>query len=86
MPESSVTINGIRTEQAFEAFAAAVKLNPNDAYTQRNLGGMLVAMKRPAEGIPYLRKALALMPDDAHSIYGLALALSDLKKEVGKFL
>ena len=70
-----------KPEQAFEAFAAAVKLNPNDAYTQRNLGGMLVAMKRPAEGIPYLRKALALMPDDAHSIYGLALALSDLNTD-----
>ena len=70
-----------KPEQALEAFGHAVRVNPKDGHTQRNMGGMLVTMKRPAEGVPYLRNALALMPDDPHSIYGLALALSDVCKD-----
>lgn len=70
-----------KPEQALEAFGQAVRVNPKDGHTQRNMGGMLVTMKRPAEGVPYLRNALALLPDDPHSIYGLALALSDVGKD-----
>jgi Flp pilus assembly protein TadD len=37
-----------KPEQAFEAYREASRINPNDPYTLRNLGGLLIAMKRPA--------------------------------------
>lgn len=50
---------------------------PRDADALDMIMPMLKAGKL-AEGVPYLRNALALMPDDPQSIYGLALGLSDL--------
>ena len=35
-------------------------------------------MDRPSEGVTYLRQALALLPDNLQTIYGLALGLSVL--------
>ena len=67
-----------KPELALEAFEQAAKANPNDGYTQRNLGGMLIGFKRIDEALVHLRKALALMPDDAQSIFGLATALEAL--------
>ena len=67
-----------KPEQALEAFDKAVALDPNDGYTRRNLGGILIGFKRLDEAITHLRKALDLMPDDPQSIFGLATALEDV--------
>lgn len=64
--------------QALEAFEKAVEADPNDGYTRRNLGGLLIGFKRLDEAVGHLRHALALMPDDPQTIFGLATALEDL--------
>jgi tetratricopeptide (TPR) repeat protein len=58
-----------------QAFEKAVEADPNDGYTRRNLGGMLIGFKRIDEAVTHLRRALALMPDDPQAIFGLATAL-----------
>ena len=63
---------------ALEAFEQAAKANPDDGYTQRNLGGMLIGFKRIDEALVHLRKALALLPDDPSAIFGLATALEEV--------
>ena len=67
-----------KPEQTLQAFEKAVELNPDDGYTHRNLGGILVASKRNDEALLHLRKALKLMPDDPQSIFGLAIALEEV--------
>jgi len=67
-----------KPEQALEAFEKAVELDPNDGYTHRNLGGILIGFKRIDDALVHLRKALELMPDDPQSIFGLATALEDV--------
>jgi tetratricopeptide (TPR) repeat protein len=67
-----------KPEQALEAFEKAVEANPDDGYTRRNLGGMLIGFKRIDEAVTHLRRALDLMPDDPQAIFGLATALEQL--------
>ncbi|HRD86169.1 MAG TPA: tetratricopeptide repeat protein, partial [Rubrivivax sp.] len=67
-----------KPEQALEAFEKAVQADPNDGYTRRNLGGILIGFKRIGEAVQHLRRALDLMPDDPQSIFGLATALEQL--------
>jgi hypothetical protein len=42
-----------------QAFEKAVEADPNDGYTRRNLGGMLIGFKRIDEAVTHLRHALA---------------------------
>jgi len=67
-----------KPELALEAFEKAAEADPRDGYTQRNLGGILIGFKRIPEAVERLRKALALMPDDPQSIFGLATALEEV--------
>jgi len=67
-----------KPEQALEAFEKAVEADPNDGYTRRNLGGILIGFKRIDEAVTHLRRALDLMPDDPQSIFDLATALEQL--------
>lgn len=67
-----------RRDNTLEAFEKAVEADPNDGYTRRNLGGMLIGFKRIADAVAHLRHALALMPDDPQAIFGLATALEEV--------
>ena len=67
-----------KPELALEAFEKAVEADPNDGYTRRNLGGMLIGFKRIADAVAHLRHALALMPDDPQAIFGQATALEEV--------
>jgi tetratricopeptide (TPR) repeat protein len=67
-----------KPELALEAFEKAVEVDPNDGYTRRNLGGMLIGFKRIDEAVMHLRKALDLLPDDPQAIFGLANALEQV--------
>lgn len=42
---------------------------------------MLLGFKRSEEAVRHLRKALDLLPDDPHSIFGLAAALEELETD-----
>ena len=52
-----------KPEQALEAFEQAVQVNPDDGYTRRNLGGVLLGFKRTDEAVLHLRRALQLLPE-----------------------
>ena len=71
-----------KSVQGLEAFEKAAEADPNDGYTHRNLGGMLVMFERHDEAVAHLRKALALMPDDPQTIFGLATALESIGTDV----
>jgi tetratricopeptide (TPR) repeat protein len=40
-----------KPEQALAAFEKAVEANPDDGYTRRNLGGLLIGFKRIGEAV-----------------------------------
>lgn len=63
------------TEQAAKALQQAIGLDPSNGYAQRNLGGILIHLKRSEEAEGHLREACRLMPDDQSSVYGLAQCL-----------
>lgn len=67
-----------KPEQALEAFEKVVEMDSNDGYTHRNLGGILIGLKRLDEALVHLRKALELLPDDPQTIFGLASVLEDV--------
>lgn len=67
-----------KPEPALEAFEKAAEADPNDGHTRRNLGGMPVMSERYGEADAHLRKALALVPDDPQTIFGLATALESI--------
>jgi len=67
-----------KPEQALEAFERAVQVNPDDGYTRRNLGDVLLGFKRTDEAVLHLRRALQLLPDDPQAILGLATALVEV--------
>ena len=52
-----------KIEPALAAFEQAVAIDLNDGYTRRNLGGILIGLKRSGEAVVHLRKALELMPN-----------------------
>lgn len=60
---------------ALAQFQAAVERNPQDTDALSNLGQVLVRMNRPADAIPYLERATALMPDRWAYQFNLARAL-----------
>ena len=68
------------TQEAITALEESFKLDPQNPYTLRNLGGIL-AKQDPARGLPYLLKAVELMPQDQSMLYGYALSLRDVGRE-----
>jgi adenylate cyclase len=53
-----------RSSEAQREFETAIALDPNDARAFYQLGVTLMFLGRPEEGIPYLRKAIRLDPDN----------------------
>lgn len=67
-----------RNEAAVDAYRTTIKLDPNLYPARINLGILLLEMKRPADAVPQLKKAVALKPGDAraHLYLGRAEALA----------
>ncbi len=60
---------------ALAQYEAAVARNPQDAESLSNLGQVLVRMNRPADAIPYLQRAIAILPSRWAYQFNLARAL-----------
>jgi len=63
-------------DEAVKSLQRSLSLDPENAYTLRNLGGLL-AKRAPADGIEYLRRATELLPEDQQALYGYGLALQE---------
>ena len=61
-------------DAALARYVAVTELAPDDAEAHIWAGRILVETERPAQAIPYWRRALELDPDDARAAYFLALA------------
>jgi tetratricopeptide (TPR) repeat protein len=57
-----VAYTGGDYEASLAQYEAAVARNPEDAESFSNLGQVLVRLNRPAEAIPHLQRAVALLP------------------------
>lgn len=64
-----------RTEEAVRAWREALRLEPDDAKANNNLGGMLLRLGRLPEAEAHLRKALAADPELAGARNNLGLLL-----------
>jgi len=62
-------------EQAEQGFRRALKLDPNSAVAQYNLGQFYSSQKRWKEASEYLTKAMLAEPDQSEYRYALAVAL-----------
>jgi TolB-like protein/class 3 adenylate cyclase len=63
-----------RIDLALNASERAIEINPNDADSQRERGGMLVWAGRSTEALPWLRGALRLDPTNARAAFLLGMA------------
>jgi Flp pilus assembly protein TadD len=63
---------------AEKQFAAAVKINPNDANAEANLGSAFAAAGDLPSAKTHLERALALNPQNALAKENLAVVLQDL--------
>lgn len=61
-------------ESALERYVAVTELAPEDVEAHVWAGRILVETERPAQAIPYWRRAVELDPDDARAAYFLDLA------------
>jgi len=61
-------------ENAESCFRIALKLDPNNEFALRNLGGIFGKMGKYADSIDLFNKILKQDPDDMQSVYGLAVA------------
>ncbi len=62
-------------ERAVRELARSAELMPKHYDSQFNLGKLLAATGRPADGVEYLKAAVALKPDDPAAKHELAVAL-----------
>ena len=62
------------TEAALERYVSVAELAPEDAEAHVWAGRILIETERPAQAIPYWRRALELDPEDARAAYFLELA------------
>ena len=65
-----------RTSDAIPHFEAALRIEPDDADSNNNLGACLLDKGRAADAIRYFEKVLRVKPDSADAHFNLALALS----------
>jgi tetratricopeptide (TPR) repeat protein len=76
-PEESAQI---ALQAALEKHTKELAERPESAWAWYRYGDTLLALKRPAEAVPALRKAVALSPEIALFHYDLGLALYDLNE------
>jgi tetratricopeptide (TPR) repeat protein len=66
--------------EAREEFAAELKLNPNDAVAEYEIGQILLAENKPQEAALRFERALALAPDFAEALIAVARMRSEAKR------
>lgn len=66
--------------EAQKEFEAELKLNPNDAVAEYEIGQILLAENKPQEAAPRFERALALAPDFAEALLVVARMRSDAKR------
>jgi len=66
--------------EARQEFEAELKLNPNDAVAEYEIGQILLAENKPQEAGPRFERALALSPDFAEALLVVARMRSDAKR------
>jgi protein O-mannosyl-transferase len=62
-------------QEALENFQQALRINPNDAEADNDMGATFIALGKADEAILHFRKALRSKPNLANSHYGLGYAL-----------
>ena len=67
-------------DEALKEFAAELKLNPNDAVAEYEIGQILLAENKPQEAAPRFDRALALSPDFAEALLAVAKVRSGAKR------
>ncbi len=65
-----------RASEAIPHFEASIRIKPDDADVENDLGGCLMIIGRNADAIPHLEAALRIKPDLADAHFNLGLALS----------
>ncbi|HUJ21839.1 MAG TPA: tetratricopeptide repeat protein [Bryobacteraceae bacterium] len=66
--------------QARHEFEAELKLNPNDAVAEYEIGQILVTERKPDEAAPRFERALGITPDFAEALVALARLRLDRKR------
>ena len=67
-------------DQAVKEFEAELKLNPNDAVAEYEIGQILIAENKPQDAAPRFERALALSPDFAEALLAVARMRTDAKR------
>jgi len=67
-------------DQAREAYARALAIDPDHTDAHVNLGRLLHESGDPASALPHYRRALKSRPEDAIAAFNLGVALEDLKR------
>jgi len=67
-------------DEAVKEFAAELKLNPNDAVAEYEIGQILLAENKPQDAAPRFERALALSPDFAEALLAVARMRADAKR------
>ena len=57
----------LKDDQSEDAFRQAVKLNPDDADYQTELGAILIRLAKYHEAVPVLKKAIDIDPNNARA-------------------
>ncbi|HLM98447.1 MAG TPA: tetratricopeptide repeat protein [Bryobacteraceae bacterium] len=67
-------------DEAFKEFEAELRLNPNDAVAEYEIGQILLAENKAQDAAPRFERALALSPDFAEALLAVARMRSDAKR------
>jgi len=69
-----------QSDNAKKSLKQSYDLDPENGYTLRNLGGLL-AKEDPREALPFLKRAVGLLPNDQQAQYGYALCLVQIGEQ-----
>lgn len=67
------------SQEAFNAFASAVSVNPNDPSLRLSLGQLFMGLEKPNDAIVFFNQAIERKPDLVQAHYALAQALQQVK-------